>query len=134
MLQFHTLVLLLDTQVYFGHTAVSHDGAAGSLNTLVLTAVSHDGAAVLFCMLQFHTLVLLQDTQVYFGHTAVSHDGAADSLNILWFSLQFHTMVLQFCFVLLTHWHCSQDTLVVQLYSLDMLVQLFLGYAGTVVL
>ena len=84
MLQFHTLVLLLDTQVYFGHTAVSHDGAAGSLNTLVLTAVSHDGAAVLFCML--------------------------------------------------THWHRSQDTLVVQLYSLDMLVQLFLGYAGTVVL
>ena len=45
MLQFHTLVLLQDTQVYFGHTAVSHDGGAGSLNTLVLTAVSHDGAA-----------------------------------------------------------------------------------------
>ena len=62
MLQFHTLVLLLDTQVYFEHIAVSHDGAAGSLNTLVLTAVSHDGAAVLFCMLQFHTLVLLLDT------------------------------------------------------------------------
>jgi len=35
MLQFHTLVLLLDTQVYFGHTAVSHVGAAGSLNTQV---------------------------------------------------------------------------------------------------
>jgi hypothetical protein len=36
MLQFHTMVLLfLDTQVYFGHTAVSHVGAAGSLNTQV---------------------------------------------------------------------------------------------------
>ena len=36
MLQFHTMVLLvLDTQVYFGHTAISHDGAAGSLNTQV---------------------------------------------------------------------------------------------------
>jgi hypothetical protein len=47
MLQFHTLVLLLDTQVYFGHTAVSHVGAAGSLNTQVWMEA-----------LQFHTLVL----------------------------------------------------------------------------
>ena len=36
MFQFHAMVLLvLDTLVYFGHTAVSHDGAAGSLNTQV---------------------------------------------------------------------------------------------------
>ena len=48
MLQFHTMVLLfLNTQVYFGHTAVSHDGAAGSLISGVVgsTAISHDGAA-----------------------------------------------------------------------------------------
>ena len=61
----------------------------------------------------------LLDAPVYFGRIAVSYDGAAGSLIFG---------------ILLTHWHRSRDTLVVQLYSLDMLVQLFLGYAGTVVL
>ena len=54
----------MDALVYVGHTAVSHDGAAGVLNTLVLTAVSHDDAAgfgihwYTLDTLQLHTMVL----------------------------------------------------------------------------
>ena len=113
MLPFHRLVLPLDTQVSFGHTTVSHDGAAGFLNTLVLTAVLHDGAkgcfvccrlirwccrffeyvgsrcsftrwcCTMFRMSPFQTLVLLPGTLVSFGHTTGSHDGASGSLNTL---------------------------------------------------
>ena len=57
------MVMLLNTPVFFGRTAVSHDGAAGSLNTLVLTVVSHDGAAG--CFGYTGTIVLC--TLVYFG-------------------------------------------------------------------
>ena len=39
-MQFHTMVL---KDVLY--VAVSHDGAAGSSNTLILAAVSHDDAA-----------------------------------------------------------------------------------------
>ena len=108
MSQFHALALLSGTLVSFGYTTVSHDGASGSLNTLVPIAVSHnDQCCRVFCMLHLHdgaagslnTLVL----------TAVSHDDAAGCFVscsfigwccfwIHWYSLdtlQFHTVVLQ---------------------------------------
>ena len=81
---FQTLVLIPGTLVSFKHTTVSHDGASGSLNTLVLIAVlPNDQCCRMFCMIQFHRLVLLLDTRVYFGDIAIAHNGAAGFLNTL---------------------------------------------------
>ena len=116
--------------VYFGHTAFSHDGAAGSLSTLVLTAVSHDGAAGFW--IHWYTLThciftrwccrfseyvgshcsftqwccRFLDTLGYFGHTAFTHDGASGSLNTLVLTVVLHNGAAGFWI----HWY-TLDTL-----------------------